>query len=296
MDVMRVGVLDVGSNTIRLLVAAPAGRGVEAVREERAVLGLGEEIEQHGRIGDVRLARTAERAREYARLARKAGVSRLDVIVTAPGRQAENAHDLVAALERACRHDVRVLSPDEEGRLAFLGAVAQARRLPDRVAVCDVGGGSTEIVVGTPGGHVGWSCSVEIGSLRLTGRAGIDDPPTKRSLAAAREIAEQELAEVEPPPVDAALATGGSARALRRLVGRTLAEDDIAEAIRMLRKRPAAATARVFELDVSRARTLPAGATILLVAARTLGVPFEVARGGLREGAALELLADLLAA
>jgi exopolyphosphatase/guanosine-5'-triphosphate,3'-diphosphate pyrophosphatase len=293
---MRVAIIDIGSSTARLLVAAHDREGVTTVREERALLALGEEIERFGRISDLKLSETAERAREYARAARELGCGSIEVIVTAPGRQAANAQALVRALDRSTGVPARVLSAEEEGRLAYEGAVAQAGSVPERVAVCDVGGGSTEVVVGTPGTGPTFCRSLDVGSLRLSRRLLDGDPPGKKALAAAREEVGARFAGLDAPRPDAALATGGSARSLRRLAGRTLGEKELAAAVKTISRTTTVQLARELSLDPLRARTLLAGALILAEAQRHLGVPLEVARGGLREGAAAALLSELAAA
>ncbi len=219
---LNVAVLDVGSNTVRLLVAARGATGLAPLREEREHLLLGEEVERLGRISDEKLAATARCAGRYARVARGLGVDRLEVIVTAPGRQSENADELLQALAIATGAAVRVLSADEEGRLAYEGAVAVAASLPETVAVCDVGGGSTELVVGTPAVGPTWWRSLNLGCVRLTERFLGDDPPGKVAMAAAAEEVERQLEGLTPPLPLAALATGGTARALRKVVGEAL--------------------------------------------------------------------------
>ncbi|MDX6544444.1 MAG: exopolyphosphatase / guanosine-5-triphosphate,3-diphosphate pyrophosphatase, partial [Gaiellales bacterium] len=119
-----------------------------ALREERCQVGLGDVIERRGRIPAAKLAETADCARSYAKLARRIGCDRLEVVVTAPGRQSANPDALLAALGAASGVIARVLSAESEGRLAYLGAVSAADQLPELVAVCDVGGGSTEIAFG----------------------------------------------------------------------------------------------------------------------------------------------------
>ena len=218
------------------------------------------------------------------------------MIVTAPGRQSENAASLLEVLQRASGAPVRVLSPEEEGRLAYEGAISQARSLPERVAVCNVGGGSTEVVVGTLTAGPAACRSLEIGSLRLTSRFLDGDPPGKKALAAARREVEAHFDGVDVPATDTALATGGSARSLRKLVGRTLGEEELAVVVKTIAKRTSSRLARDLGLDPIRAGTLLGGALILTEAQRRLGVPLEVARGGLREGAASALLSELAAA
>lgn len=292
---MKVGIVDVGSNTVRLLVAQRGRAGLETVREEREHLFLGGDVERDGRLSSVRVAEAARCVSGYTRLARSAGAGTVEVIVTAPGRQSANGAELVRELTAASGALVRVLSADEEGRLAFAGAVASAGPLPESVAVCDVGGGSAEAVVGTAEGGPAWSRSLDLGAVRLTERFLAEDPPGKRSLLAAREEVERHLDGFAPPLPQVALATGGTARALRKLVGRELEQDEFDAALRILGKRPSAKVARTFGLHEHRARTVAAGAVILASLQARLGVPLEVSRAGLREGAALALLEELAA-
>jgi exopolyphosphatase / guanosine-5'-triphosphate,3'-diphosphate pyrophosphatase len=217
-------------------------------------------------------------------------------VITAPGRQGANSDELVDAIARATRAPVRMLSAEEEGLLAYHGAVARATRVPDTVAVCDTGGGSTEIVVGTTARGPVWSRSVNLGSLRLTASFFENDPPTARELGLAQAEVTRLLEGIEPPPPQAALAVGGSARGLARLAGSHLDDAALQRALELVRQCPAAKVAKAFRLDDRRAQVLPAGALILTGIVRRLGVPLELARGGLREGVALELLAEAAAA
>src|SRR5207344_2557056 len=168
---MRVAVIDIGSNTARLLVADVASDEVATVAEERTYLGLGAEIAQRGSLTLSTVDRIAALAHDYAGTAATHGAERLETVVTAPGRQGRSASLLVAALTSATAAPVRVLTADEEGRLAYDGAIARAEReLPEVVGVVDVGGGSTELVVGTPSLGPAWVRSIDLGSLRLTRR------------------------------------------------------------------------------------------------------------------------------
>lgn len=293
---MTAAVVDVGSNTVRLLVGDVSGSGLSAVREEKAFVGLGAEILNRGKIGRAKLDEAVAVVRRYVGIARKVGADPIEVVVTAPGRQAPNGDELIDSLARAARVPVRLLSADEEGVLAYRGAIARAGALPAVVAVCDMGGGSTEIVVGSPPAPPVWSRSVDLGSLRLTAGFLTTDPPTEAELAAAQEEAVRRFESLTPPRPHAALVVGGSARGLARLVGRTLDEGTLAAALRIAAQRRAAKTAKAFGLEEERARVLPAGALILRQVVACLGVPLELARGGLREGVLAELLAEEAAA
>ena len=295
---MRVAVVDIGSNTARLLVADVASDEVATVAEERTYLGLGAEIAQRGSLTLSTVDRIAALAHGYAGTAATHGAERLETVVTAPGRQGRSASLLVAALTSATAAPVRVLTADEEGRLAYDGAIARAEReLPEVVGVVDVGGGSTELVVGTPSLGPAWVRSIDLGSLRLTRRCLRSDPPSGRDLTEARDAVCRRLEEIEPPRPDLALATGGSARAVARVVGRTFDAGDLDEVVRVFASRPSADAATLFGIAPERAGTVLAGALLLAETARLLGRPLELARGGLREGVALALgAADALAA
>src|SRR5262249_8457549 len=179
---------------------------------------------------------------------------------------------------------------EEEARLAFLGATAgmdgPARRL---VAVVDVGGGSAQIAVGTRRDGPAWARSLDVGSMRLTSRLNFADPPGRAALAAARQAVEGHLAGVVPPLPHAALAVGGSARALKDVGGTRLGAAELEGALSLLAALPAKKVTDLYGVEPERVATLPAGAVILAGINERLGVPFRIARGGVREGALLEL-------
>ncbi len=291
---MNVAVVDIGANTVRLLVASRNARGLHTVHEERGQVGLGEDIEELGAISKRKLARAARFAARYTALARELGVSSVDVAITSPGRQAANAGALVAAIQSEAKVAARVLSSEEEGRLAYQGAVARLGSHPESLLVCDVGGGSTQLVFGTAEDGPVWLRSVDLGSLRLTRRLLADDPPDRRAIAAAEVEVGARFAGVTPPLPRIALAAGGTARALRKLSGREeLDAHALGTALKKACKRPSKRLAAELGLHPRRARTLAAGTLILMEVQRRLGVSLRVARGGLREGYALARL-DLL--
>jgi exopolyphosphatase / guanosine-5'-triphosphate,3'-diphosphate pyrophosphatase len=280
-------VIDVGSNTIRLLVAHATAAGIATIHTNRVRLDLGHEIEERGHISDVKLAAAAKAARTLAGRAHAIGVRSLDVVVTAPGRQAENAKQLVAALEQAAQSRVRVLSPDAEARLAFLGAVSSAEPSARVVAVVDLGGASTEIAIGRPETGPAWVRSVDLGALRLTSRFLRASDPDQGDLEAARQTVREAFAGITPPLPTGALAVGGSARALRSVVGAHLGPDELADAEDIIAAQSPKQIKRRYGVGKRRARQLLAATLILREVQRRLFVPLEVTDGGLREGVLL---------
>jgi len=282
---MRVGVIDVGSNTTRLLVAGFQSGELVPLDKAKVRLSLGEEIERFGGVSDVHVTAAAKAVGRMAEIARRERVASLDVFLTAPGRQASNSAQLVAALSRAAGVPARVLSKEEEGTLAYRGAVLTADiALPAQIAVCDIGGASSEIAVGSPGSDPAWIESIDLGSVRLTTRGG-----DLRAEAAAA------FAPLAPPEAEAALAVGGSARAARRLVGPKLGPDELAEAIAIAGKSSQRELGRRYEIDRARAQIVPAGLALLAEVQTLLGVPLHVCSGGIREGAVLASLGTLAA-
>jgi exopolyphosphatase/guanosine-5'-triphosphate,3'-diphosphate pyrophosphatase len=159
-----------------------------------------------------------------------------------------------------------------------------------------VGGGSTQIAVGSATGNPSWVRSVDIGSLRLTRRAFRNDPPDAEDVARAGRILAAEFARTAPPLPLAAIAVGGTARALRKVVGNELTEESLLLAIGRLSKKGSKKIAKDYGVPEVRARTMTAGALVFLEIERRLAVGLKVGRGGIREGAALALLAEAEAA
>lgn len=288
---MNVAVVDVGSNTIRLLVGAQAGGRMVEVATGRRVVGLGADVERFGAISVPKLAETIECVAGFVDAARDAGAELIDVVVASPGRQARNSAQLMHLLSRATEIEARVLTREEEARLAFEGALADVTPR-GAVAVCDVGGGSAQVAIGTVEYGPAWLRSIDLGSLRLSARIPYGDPPGKKELAGLRGEARAAVSALTPPLPGGAVVVGGTARSLRKLVGPVLGPDELHEAFGLLRRTPTAELGR-YGIDLWRARALPAGTAIVAALQALLGVPLGVGRGGLREGVVLELFERL---
>ena len=290
---MRVGVIDIGANTARLVVFE---RRLERVAEDRAALALGAEIEATGRLSAEKLAEVEQAAARMIATARSAGAARVEVLVTSPGRQSANGSELAAAIRRGCGYEPRLLSAEEEALLGYAGAIATTRTGVGPIAVCDVGGGSAQLAIGAADGEPAWLRSIDLGSLRLTKRHLTGDPPGTAELLAAAETVEQALNGMAPPLPQTALAVGGTARALKKIVGPTLGAAQLAEAIDVLSSKPAKKIATIYGINRWRAEVLPGGALIVRALQQRLLRPLEVVRGGVREGAALAVFAEAEAA
>jgi len=238
-------------------------------------------------VSDDAIAETADTVRRFCADARARGADSVDVLATAPGRQAENSAELVAAIERAAGVPVRVLSADEEAQLAFAGAVAMAAPRAPVVAVVDLGGASTELAVGRPATGPAWMRSVDLGAVRLTERLLDATHPAPEDVEAAREAVAEAFSGVTPPLPGAALVVGGTARALGRVLGRDLTRGRLAAAASILPVCDPDALVERFDVSKHRAPLLLAAALVLAEVQQRLVVPLEVTEGGVREGALL---------
>lgn len=185
----RVGAIDCGTNSIRLLIADVDGAGrLTDVTREMHVVRLGEGIDATGHIADASMERTLRVARQYAAECGEAGCASVRFVATSASRDADNAGDFVAGVEYAFEYfgiSPEVVSGEEEASLAFVGATGDLRAgaVPGPYLVVDLGGGSTEFVLGET--EVEQSASVDIGCVRMTERHLAGDPPTEDEVWAA---------------------------------------------------------------------------------------------------------------
>jgi exopolyphosphatase/guanosine-5'-triphosphate,3'-diphosphate pyrophosphatase len=286
---MLCACIDIGSNTTRVLVADVEDGRLREVLQQRAFTRIGTGL-RGGEIPREKIAEVAAVVTEQRALVEQLGRAALRVVATAAIRGAANSGEFIAALRGDCGVDVEVLDGAEEARLAFLGATRTlGEPLPGRVGVVDVGGGSTELALGTLDAGATWSESFRVGSGMLADGYCRSDPPSAAELHAMREHAHGVFEGLALPPVDAAVAVGGSAASLRRLVGATLDAESLERAMRVLSSEPAEAVARRLSLNRERVSLMPAGLTVLDAASHALGRPLRIGRGGLREGVLLEL-------
>jgi exopolyphosphatase/guanosine-5'-triphosphate,3'-diphosphate pyrophosphatase len=286
---VRCACIDVGSNTTRLLVADTVPGGVQEVLAQRVFTLIGRSLGHGAEIPSAKLDETARVVAEQAELARELGAERIRAVATAAIRRATNARELVSAVELTAGLPLDVLHGEEEARLAFQGA-ARVAGVVGALAVVDVGGGSTEIAVGTAGGGVLQAESIPVGSSVLAERHLRTDPPTASELEAVRAEVALAFERFEPPPVDHAVAVGGSASSLLHLAGAELGPTELALALDALCAERVEAVAARVHLDPIRVRLLPAGVLVLAELARRLGRSFQICKGGLREGVILEMI------
>lgn len=186
--------IDCGTNTVKLLVAdlEPGGEGRELRRETRMVR-LGQGVDATGRLAEEALGRLFAAVDEYAGLVAEHDVEVVRFCATSAVRDADNADVFVRGVEARLGVTPEVLSGAEEARLSFAGATRSLLDAEPPLLVIDIGGGSTELVLGDGHGEVGAAHSLDIGSVRLTERFLHSDPPTADQVSALRRHVDQAL-------------------------------------------------------------------------------------------------------
>jgi exopolyphosphatase/guanosine-5'-triphosphate,3'-diphosphate pyrophosphatase len=288
---MLCAAIDIGSNTTRVLVAEPEDGQLRKVMEQRAYTRIGKALDEDGAIRPEKIAEVAEVVATQVRLARELGAETIRSVATAAVREAPNGEETAEAVAAASGVPVDVLSEEEEGRLSFIGATKTlGHPVEGPVGVVDVGGGSTEVILGTVPGGVRAVRSWSVGSGVLADELIASDPPSAAEIRRVRDRIEDIFEGVEMERPAQAVAVGGSATSLRRLVGAVLEYETLERGIRVLCGDPAADVARRFELDPQRVRILPTGVLLLEKVSELLGQPLQIGKGGRREGVILDLL------
>ena len=183
---MRRAVIDVGTNSIKLLVADVSGRDVWPVHEESRQTRLGKGFYATHRLQPEAVAHTAAVVWEFVQVARERNTDAIRVVATSAARDAQNPGDLTAAIERAADVKVEIISGDREAELVFQGVTSDAKLAKQPLLLLDVGGGSTEFILGH-GMQKHFAESFPVGTVRLLEKFPHSDPPARGEFAACRD-------------------------------------------------------------------------------------------------------------
>jgi len=283
--------IDIGSNTTRVLVAEPIDGQLKKIMEQRAYTRINKALDGDGAIRTEKIDEVCDVVATQVRLAKELGAKEIRAVATAAVREAANGEEVAETISKAAGVPVEVLSDEEEGRLSFIGATKTlGHPVEGRVGVVDVGGGSSEVILGTVPGGAEEVRSWRVGSGVLADELISSDPPSAAEIRKVRDRIDDIFAGVEIEHPSQAVAVGGSATSLRRLVGAVLEYETLERAVRVLCGDPAADVARRFELDPERVRILTTGVLLLEKISELLGQPLQIGKGGLREGVVLDLL------
>ncbi len=287
----RHSVVDVGSNTIHLLVAEVDGGEVLPVTGEKVSARLGSGVEKRGRIEEERLVLAAEAINLFARISALNGAPEPMVLATSAVRDADNGPELVEKVREATGLKMRLISGEEEATLGFRGALSALGDSWDGPAlVVDLGGGSAQLIVGEASGGPLMQVSLSLGSNRTTERFVGKDPAKKKELRALEEHVKEIMPGWSLSSRVRVVAVGGSARAILKVTLDTLTVERLRKLAAEITEHPSAVMAREHGLTPERARVLPAAITTLAAVLEHFGKDeLTVARGGLREGTVLTL-------
>lgn len=197
----RVAAIDCGTNSIRLLIS-DEGREVARLNE---VVRLGEGVDETGKLSGRALSRTRHALERYVKIMKYERVGRVRMVATSATRDASNREEFFTMTEELLGVRAEVISGEEEAALSFAGAVADLDPARGPFCVIDLGGGSTEFIVGTSDGEIAGSHSAQMGCVRLTERILRTDPPTLAEVEIAEDYVAARLDEVERAvPIDQA--------------------------------------------------------------------------------------------
>ena len=304
---MRLGVLDVGSNTVHLLVVdARRGGHPTPMSSTKASLRLAESIDDSGKITRRGAEKLIASVDEFAKIAASSGCSEVMAFATSAVRDARNSDDVLARVRAETGVDLQVLSGADESRLTFLAVRRWYGWSAGRITNLDIGGGSLELSTGLDEAPE-VALSLPLGAGRLTREWLPDDPPGRRRVAMLRDWLDTELADaakalLDAGPPDLAVGTSKTFRSLARLTGaapsaagprvkRTLTANGLRQLIAFISRMTTADRAELEGVSAERAPQIVAGALVAEASMRALSLDsVDICPWALREGVILRRL------
>jgi exopolyphosphatase/guanosine-5'-triphosphate,3'-diphosphate pyrophosphatase len=285
-DPQRVAVIDIGTNSTRLLAADVEGDRVSEVERRSRVTRLGRGVDLSGQLSAEAMEAVCDAVADYLSICGEAGAGTVDAIATSAVRDASNGGVFLAELRERFALSARVLDGEEEARLTYLGATSK-QQPKEPTLVIDIGGGSTELVIGT-GSAVAFHTSLQAGVVRHTERHISTDPPTAAEMEAlaadARGLIEAAVAGRREATASEGIAVAGTPTSLaamelelepydpQRVHGHVLSLESIQRLLARLASAPLADRSRITGLHPDRAPTIIAGVVILIEAMRAFGL------------------------
>ena len=304
----RVAVIDIGTNSARLLIADVCDGRVTEVERRSTVTRLGRGVDLTGQLSAEAIEAACEAIADYVAIYREAGIGTVEAIATSAVRDAANGAAFVAELRERFALSARVLDGEEEARLTYLGATSE-RPPVEPTLVVDIGGGSTELIVGA-GEEISFHASLQAGVVRHTERHLSSDPPTTAELEAlaadVRGSIEAAIAGRDTrPEARAGIAVAGTPTSLaaiemelepydpERVHGHRLSLPSIQRMLSRLASAPLAERAEIAGLHSDRAPTIVAGVVILIETMRAFGLDsIEVSEHDILYGTAIAAASD----
>lgn len=312
MKSLRRAVIDVGTNSVKLLVADVHGSGVVPIIEESRQTRLGKNFYNTRRLQPDAIIQTAQAVAEFAGVAREKHSTSIFVFATSAARDAINQNDLVTAIAEACQLNLEIISGEQEAEWAFQGATSGSDLAKTPLLLLDVGGGSSEFIVGH-GGHKSFASSFPLGTVRLLETRPYNDPPTSDDFFQCRDWVRTCLEQQVRPALEPVLqrekeagtvqlaGTGGTATILARMElksdrfdrdqieGVCISVEKIHSWIQMLWSLPLARRREIAGLPKSRADVILTGILIYAAVMDTFGFnELRVSTRGIRFAAIAE--------
>ena len=298
----RVAVIDIGTNSTRLFVADVADGRVSRVERQSRVTRLGRGVDLSGQLSSEAIEATCEVIADYVKICESTGAEETDAIATSAVRDAENGDAFVAELRERFALSARILDGEEEARLTYVGATAERPSI-ESALVIDIGGGSTELIVGH-GDRIDFHTSLQAGVVRHTERHIATDPPTTVELeglaADVRSLIEAAASERPEAKATKGIAVAGTPTSLaavelgldpydpERVHGQVLSLPTIQRLLSRLAAAPLAERSEIIGLHPDRAPTIIAGVVILVETMRAFELDeIEVSEHDILYGAAI---------
>ena len=302
----RVAAVDCGTNTIRLLVADGDGHGgLVEVDRQMEIVRLGQGVDATGEFHPDALARTFAATQAYAERIAEAGVppERVSFVATSAARDAANRQEFFDGVHSRLGVLPEVISGDLEAELAFTGALSGVHVDAEPVLVMDIGGGSTELILGTAQAQITAAVSLNIGSVRVTERFFATDPPTPDALAAATVFIDRLLDGRDLTAVATFIGVAGTVTTLAatyqelpsydraKVHGARIPREALIELSGRLARMRVAEIRAIASMHPGRADVIAAGALVAArVLARTHAAELVVSETDILDGIALRLL------
>jgi exopolyphosphatase/guanosine-5'-triphosphate,3'-diphosphate pyrophosphatase len=307
-DSHRVAVVDIGSNSTRLLIADVTGGRVEEVERQSRVTRLGRGVDLSGQLSDEAIEAACDAIADYVAICGEAGAERIEAIATSAVRDASNGSAFVAELRERFALSARVLDGEEEARLTYLGATCE-NTPSEPTLVVDIGGGSTELIVGR-GDEIAFHTSLQAGVVRHTERHITTDPPTTTELeglaADVRALIDGAIANQPGAVASAGIAVAGTPTSLasieiglepydpKQVHGHTLDLTSIQRQLSKLASAPLSKRAEITGLHPDRAPNIVVGVVILVETMRAFGLErIEVSEHDILYGSAISAISAL---
>jgi exopolyphosphatase / guanosine-5'-triphosphate,3'-diphosphate pyrophosphatase len=286
--------LDVGSNTIRLLVARVSSDTLEPIEDASAFVRLGKGVDASGRLQEDRIVAAIDAVKALVARAKALGADTVIAIATSAVRDASNRDEFVRRVQDTTGVEIRILSGDEEARLTFLGSVLGSP-VHEGTVVCDLGGGSAELIFATSDA-MEWARSLPLGSGRLTEQFIHHDPPEVHELEQVRQYVRRLVLDLPQAQASKSVLTGGTASHIGYLLAKAgdpidLDPEDLERVLALMRTKSATQLVEEHGVRRERAEVLPAGVTAAAAIIEFYDTQrVAITQRGIREGALVDSL------